>query len=64
MTPREIVEQHPEWADLPIVVPSEDGGYDFVGSGAGLIYTDDVLTAKSDTDLSPMLLKVLVLAPN
>lgn len=42
-----LLERHPDWADLPIVVYSPDGRYDWVGEsshsdgGAGSVYTDD-----------------------
>lgn len=38
-TLRSLIEQHPEWADLPIVVYREDGSYDWVGH-SGDVYTD------------------------
>ncbi len=40
MTLRELIEQHPEWADLPIVVYREDGHYDYVGC-SGTVYEDE-----------------------
>jgi hypothetical protein len=45
MTLREIIEQHPEWLDLPVAVYRSDGEYDYVG-GSGTVYrhnTDEEL---------------------
>ncbi len=39
MTLREMIEQHPEWADLDIVVYSVDGDYEYVGASAS-VYED------------------------
>jgi len=33
MTLRELMEKHPEMADMPIVVYSEDGTYHYVSDG-------------------------------
>ena len=39
-TLREILEAHPEWADIPIAIYRADGTYDFLGGG-GTVYLDD-----------------------
>jgi len=36
-TLRSLIEEHPEWADLPLVVYREDGEYDWVGC-SGAVY--------------------------
>lgn len=36
-TLREILEEHPEWVDLPVGVYRVDGGIDFVGC-SGMVY--------------------------
>lgn len=41
MTLQELIATHPEWADLPVVVHRQDGGYDYIGEGAGSVYVDD-----------------------
>jgi len=39
MTLRELIEQHPEWADMPIAVASVCGDLDYIGDyGSGLVY--------------------------
>lgn len=59
MTLRELYEQHPEWRDLPLAVLDPDGNVDVVNAEA--LFTEDVVTATSDTNLTPTLTKVLVL---
>jgi hypothetical protein len=63
---RRLIAEHPEWADLPLVVYREDGDYDFVGTldGAASVYPTDLTTARSDDDPTPTLLRVLVFAAN
>lgn len=39
-TLRSLMQEHPEWADLPIVVYKPDGTHDYVG-GAGNVYEFD-----------------------
>jgi hypothetical protein len=39
-TLRTLIEKHPEWANLPIVVYRTDGSYDFIGC-SGSIYTGE-----------------------
>lgn len=39
-TLKELLEEHPEWADLPIAVYNPQGGYDYVGC-SGDVYSDD-----------------------
>lgn len=51
-TLKTLLEKHPEWADLPIVVYQSEGRYDYVGA-AGLVYEDEDEEGK-----------VLVFAPN
>lgn len=38
MTVKEILEKHPEWADLPIVVQNNNGDFDYVGA-SGSVYS-------------------------
>lgn len=40
MTLGEILREHPDWKDLPVVVYCADGHYDYVGA-AGDVYLDD-----------------------
>ena len=40
MTLRELIAQHPEMADLDIVVYSPDGEYHYVGA-SGSVYVDE-----------------------
>jgi len=46
MTLRELIEQHPEWADLPIAVYRTDGSLDYIdASGTAYVgedWPDDV----------------------
>lgn len=51
-TLRELLDQHPEWADLPIAIYRPDGELDFIG-GAGRVYKSE------DNEGS-----ILVFAPN
>lgn len=42
-TLKSLLEKHPEWANLPIVVSREDGNIDYIGA-SGLVFeltTDD-----------------------
>lgn len=39
MTLREMIEQHPEWADLDVVLYTDSGDYEYVGASAG-VYVD------------------------
>jgi len=56
MTLNELIKKHPELADLPVVVYSPDGAYDFIGDdGPGMFYEG------YDHDEG---VKVLVFAPN
>ena len=50
-TLRRLMEEHPEWADLPIVVYREEGGYDWVGS-SGDVYD---ATTEEDGDVYEVL---------
>ena len=57
MTLKEIIKQHPEWADLDVVLYTGDNAeYQYVGAQAG-VYTD------TDLDESPRR-KVLVFSAN
>jgi len=40
MTLREMIEQHPEWADRDIVVYTSIGDYEYIGASAG-VYPDE-----------------------
>lgn len=40
-TLRSLLEEHPEWADLPIVVYNPDGSCDWVGS-SGTVYDGEI----------------------
>jgi hypothetical protein len=54
-TLKDIIEQHPNWLDLPVAVFNHQSGeYDFIG-GAALCYVD------KDYDVTT---PVLVFAPN
>jgi hypothetical protein len=57
VTLRQLLEQHPEWADLPMVIARGDGDVDWVGA-AGMVYPG--LCEESDTTTTT----VLVFAPN
>ena len=35
MTLKEMIEQHPEWADLDVVLYTDSGDYEYVGASAG-----------------------------
>ena len=35
-----LLRDHPEWADLPLVIYSDDGEYHFVGA-SGSVYVDN-----------------------
>jgi len=60
MTLRELMEQHPEMADLPIVVYSSDGSYHYIG-GSGMFYKhEDRTEEQAEGEGTP----VLVMAPN
>jgi hypothetical protein len=50
MTPRQLIEKHPEWADLPMVVYTSDGSYEHVGDSAR-VYTNET-TDDPDADMS------------
>lgn len=39
-TLKEILEAHPEWADIPIGIYMPDGHYDYL-DGAGSVYLDE-----------------------
>ena len=58
-TLRTLLEEHPEWADLPLAVFNPDGNVDFIG-WAGSVYTveheDYARQVDSDT--------IVVFAPN
>jgi hypothetical protein len=41
MTLRQIIEQHPDWADLPVAVQDSGGELYFVSDGAGAVYKTD-----------------------
>ena len=36
-----LLEKHPEWKDLPIVIERPDGDFDWLGH-SGLFYSDNV----------------------
>ncbi len=48
-TLKSLLAEHPEWGDLPIVVYTPDGRYDWLGGAAG-VYTDDTPTNDEDLD--------------
>jgi hypothetical protein len=52
-----LLERHPEWADLPLVVYCPDGHYDWVGEahhpedgGAGVVYTSETCADIDEND--------------
>jgi len=58
MTLRELIEEHPEWADLPIVIYNVCGEYEYVGGSASVYeHIDDDWDAENPP-------KVLVFAGN
>jgi len=36
MTLKEMIEQHPEWADLDVVLYTDSGDYEYVGASASV----------------------------
>jgi hypothetical protein len=65
ITLRQLLEQHPEWADLPLVALSPEGVYDWIGC-SGLVYkgedySDPNLDVEDPANVST---DVLVFAPN
>jgi hypothetical protein len=65
ITLRQLLERHPEWADLPIVVYTSSGHYDWVGC-SGMVYEDkDYTEPHLDVDdPANAAIPVLVFAPN
>lgn len=65
-TLKTLLEKHPNWADLPIVVYTSNG-YDWIG-GAASVYTDKTPTNEEDLNKDVRKIKdwtkVLVFAPN
>lgn len=58
MTLKEMIEQHPEWADLDVVVYSVSGDYEYVGGSAD-VYVD--IDGDDESGNAP---KVLVFTAN
>lgn len=65
MTLRQLLAEHPEWADLPIVVYTPSGEYSYVGAGCR-VYTNETCD-DPDADMEDPATKkymVLVLDPS
>jgi hypothetical protein len=60
-TLRSLLEDHPEWAELPLVVCTSDGNYDWI-DGAGSVYEGE--WADDAGDPNGPVVPVLVFAPN
>lgn len=60
MTLKELYDAHPEWRDLLLFVGDPEGGIP-VPADSEHCFVELVGTAKSDTDPTPTLVKVLVL---
>lgn len=43
ITLKQLLDQHPDWADLPMAVPSadSDGDFDFIGAAGQVIVSED-----------------------
>lgn len=58
-TLRTLIEQHPEWADLPLAASKSDGTVDYIGwAGSAYVVEHEDFIQDVGTD------KVLVFAPN
>lgn len=58
-TLRDILEKHPEWADIPVGIYMPDGRYDYVG-GCGTVYVaqpteDEIVDFEDDDYVGPTL---------
>ena len=61
-TLRKLIEQHPEWANLPIAVSRSDGSVDFVGKRLpGSVYEVEHGDYEDASGGSP---RILVFEPN
>lgn len=59
-TLKQILEEHPEWENLPVAIHRSDGSYDFVGE-SGSVYVNDEYF---DDDNPEDKISVVVFAPN
>ena len=50
-TLRKLLEEHPEWADLPIAIGREDGAPDYVGDSAWVDTAHDNWDDDTDGEL-------------
>jgi hypothetical protein len=55
-TLKQLLEQHPEWADLPMAILRIDGEIDYIGA-AGAVY-------ESETEEEGKKIKILIFSPN
>ena len=64
MTPRQLLSQHPEWADLPMAVYRSDGGLDYVGAAGSVYESRDYGDAPDIEAPGVKFDRVLVFSPN
>jgi len=50
ITLRQLLEQHPEWADLQMVVYSPEGHYDYVGCSGSVYKGEDFSEPAMDVE--------------
>lgn len=63
MTLRKLIEEHPEWADLPMAVyDSQSGALDYVG-GSGSVYANEDCWIEDD-DGDSILVPTLIFSGN
>ncbi len=51
VTLRKLIEQNPEWADLPLVVYNVNGDYEYVGGSASVYNHVDEDDSGEETDV-------------